>query len=57
MKKPYVISFANSKGGVGKTTSCISVGCALAAAGYKTLLVDLDHQDNLSDDVGRGAWG
>lgn len=57
MKKPYVISFANSKGGVGKTTSCISVGCALAAAGYKTLLVDLDHQGNLSDDVGRGAWG
>lgn len=54
MKKPYVISFANSKGGVGKTTSCISVGCALAATGYKTLLVDLDHQGNLSDDLGRG---
>lgn len=30
------------------------MGCALAAAGYKTLLVDLDHQGNLSDDVGRG---
>lgn len=54
MKKPYIISFANSKGGVAKTTSCIAVGCALAAAGYKTLLVDLDHQGNLSDDVGRG---
>lgn len=54
MKKPFIISFANSKGGVAKTTSCIAVGCALAAAGYKTLLVDLDHQGNLSDDLGRG---
>lgn len=54
MKKPYIISFANSKGGVAKTTSCLSVGCALASAGYKTLLVDLDHQGNLSDDLSRG---
>lgn len=54
MKKPYIISFANSKGGVAKTTSCMSVGCSLALAGYKTLLIDLDHQGNLSDDLGRG---
>lgn len=54
MRKPYVMSFANSKGGVAKTTSCIAVGCALAAAGYKTLLIDLDHQGNLSDDIRRG---
>ena len=54
MKKPYIISFANSKGGVAKTTGCIAVGCAFATMGFKTLLVDLDHQGNLSDDVGRG---
>ncbi|HGJ5890485.1 MAG TPA: ParA family protein [Arsenophonus apicola] len=54
MKKPFIISFANSKGGVGKTTSCISVGCCLAQQGYQTLLIDLDHQGNLSDDLGRG---
>lgn len=54
MKKPFIFSFANSKGGVGKTTSCIAVGCCLAESGYKTLVVDLDHQGNLSDDLGRG---
>ena len=54
MKKPFILSFANSKGGVGKTTSCISTGCCLAEMGYKTLMVDLDHQGNLSDDLNRG---
>lgn len=54
MKKPYIFSFANSKGGVGKTTSCIAVGCCLAELGYKTLVIDLDHQGNMSDDLGRG---
>lgn len=54
MKKPYILSFANSKGGPGKTTTCISVGCALASLGYKVLVSDLDHQANMSDDLGRG---
>lgn len=54
MKKPFILSFANSKGGVGKTTSCLSTGCCLAEMGYKTLLIDLDHQGNLSDDLNRG---
>lgn len=54
MKKPYIMAFANSKGGVGKTTSCIAVGCCLAELGYKTLVIDLDHQGNMSDDLGRG---
>jgi chromosome partitioning protein len=43
-----VITFANHKGGVGKTTSVASVGAALATMGYKTLLVDLDAQANLT---------
>ena len=54
MKKPFILSFANSKGGVGKTTCCISTGCCLAEMGYKTLIIDLDHQGNLSDDLNRG---
>lgn len=43
-----VISFANHKGGVGKTTSTAAVGSCLAEAGYKTLLIDLDGQQNLT---------
>jgi len=48
------VSFANSKGGVSKTSTCLGVGTCLADIGLKTLLIDLDHQANLSDDVGRG---
>ena len=43
-----IISVINSKGGVGKTTSTANIGACLAAQGYKVLLVDLDHQSNLS---------
>lgn len=43
-----IISFANHKGGVGKTTSTAAVGSCLAEAGYKTLLIDLDGQQNLT---------
>jgi chromosome partitioning protein len=44
----YVISVANEKGGVAKTTTTISLGSSLADMGYKVLLVDLDSQANLS---------
>lgn len=44
----YIIAFANHKGGVGKTSSVASVGSVLASAGYRTLLVDLDTQANLT---------
>lgn len=47
-----VISFINHKGGTGKTTSVINIGSALAKKGYKTLLVDLDSQANLSEGLG-----
>ena len=43
-----VIAVFNQKGGVGKTTSCISIGAALADAGYRVLLVDFDPQGSLT---------
>lgn len=43
-----IIAIANHKGGVGKTTSAASIGSCLAGKGFKTLLVDLDGQANLT---------
>src|SRR4030043_1865317 len=53
MNKPIIITIANRKGGVGKSTACLNLAHVFAEHNHKVLIIDLDDQQNTTRSISK----